>query len=580
MATLSQNVKQATSDFDDIKSAIIEQGVEVPDGTPTSEYGNKIRQIEGGSAPANLDDFIAGRMQEVTTQLEIIPDFAFSGKSNLHVVHAENATFIGKYAFSSAAGTSSSSSSSSESGDGGDEEPVGFTNKYLTHVYMPNVTTIDIGAFQGDESLEISELPENLAIIQEVAFNGCSHMHISDLPENVIYVGRNALATGNTFSLARFPQYLERLEFQSDVIDFANVDWATLPATAKYVALPSLPLVAQSLRNFLTQYTHNIVESGETWQILDVSNIPPQWFSVDFENFNNIFSTYYLSGAVEIPESVVSLRRSIFENMRLGPASVDLTVPNSVEFIGEKAFYRFHGLSTLTLNANITSILYRMCYNCENLTVVILPDQVHTIGPDAFDHCQGLTTVQLPANLQTISSSAFGNCTSLDVPEFPSTLVRIDSYAFAYAGQASSITGTLVIPDSVATIGEYAFYHAFDYIDKLIIGSGLPFVDQYAFTYFGASSSYLRIVIGPNTIQIGYDAFSYTDAKRVYIPISVTTIQDFAFAGCPSIEVYYQGDESQWNSMIISSQSGLANATVHYNASPEDIDVDIPTISA
>ena len=81
MSTLSQNIEQATKDFDDIKSAIIEQGVEVPDGTPTSEYGDKVRQIEGGSAPANLDDFIAGRMQEVTTQLEIIPDFAFSGKS-------------------------------------------------------------------------------------------------------------------------------------------------------------------------------------------------------------------------------------------------------------------------------------------------------------------------------------------------------------------------------------------------------------------------------------------------------------------------------------------------------------------
>lgn len=557
MSTLSKNIEQATRDFDDIKSAIIEQGVEVPDRTPTSEYGNKIRQIEGGSAPANLDDFIAGRMQEVTTQLEIIPDFAFSGKSNLHVVHAENATFIGKYAFSSAAGTSSSSSSSSESGDGGDEEPVGFTNKYLTHVYMPNVTTIDIGAFQGDESLEISELPENLAIIQESAFNGCSHMHISDLPENVIYVGRDALATGNTFSLARFPQYLERLEFQSTVIDFANVDWATLPATAKYVALPSFPLVAQSLRNFLTQYTHSIVESGETWQILDVSNIPPQWFSVDFENFNNIFSTYYLSGTVEIPESVVSLRRSIFENMRLGPAGVNLTIPASVEFIGERAFYQFHGLSTLTLNANITSIPHEMCYNCENLSAVVLLEQVHTIESDAFE-----------------------GCTSLGVPEFPSTLMRINSYAFANAGQASSITGTLVIPDSVGTIESHAFQYAFQYVDKLIIGSGLRFVDQYAFYYFGASSSYLRIMIGSNTLQIGFNAFSYTNAKRVYIPISVTTIQDFAFAGCPSIEVYYQGDEPQWNSMIISSQSGLTNATVHYNASPEDIDVDIPTISA
>ena len=110
MSTLSQNVKQATNDFDDIKSAIIEKGVAVADNTPTSEYGNKIRQIESGPA-ASLDEFIAGELQEVTTDLEIIPDFAFSAKTNLESVDAPNAIYIGKYAFSSAASSVSGSGS-------------------------------------------------------------------------------------------------------------------------------------------------------------------------------------------------------------------------------------------------------------------------------------------------------------------------------------------------------------------------------------------------------------------------------------------------------------------------------------
>lgn len=50
MATLEQNIEQAIADFDDIEAAIKEQGVEVPDGTDTSEYGNKIRQIVGGGS--------------------------------------------------------------------------------------------------------------------------------------------------------------------------------------------------------------------------------------------------------------------------------------------------------------------------------------------------------------------------------------------------------------------------------------------------------------------------------------------------------------------------------------------------
>lgn len=48
MATLEENIKKAIADFDDIEAAIEEQGVEVADGTDTSEYGNLIRGISGG----------------------------------------------------------------------------------------------------------------------------------------------------------------------------------------------------------------------------------------------------------------------------------------------------------------------------------------------------------------------------------------------------------------------------------------------------------------------------------------------------------------------------------------------------
>lgn len=44
MANLKQNIKQAIADFDGIKEAIEESGVEVPYDTNTSEYGNLVRQ--------------------------------------------------------------------------------------------------------------------------------------------------------------------------------------------------------------------------------------------------------------------------------------------------------------------------------------------------------------------------------------------------------------------------------------------------------------------------------------------------------------------------------------------------------
>lgn len=47
ISALQTAVEQVRSDFADIKAAIIEQGVDVPSGTATLEYGNKIRNISG-----------------------------------------------------------------------------------------------------------------------------------------------------------------------------------------------------------------------------------------------------------------------------------------------------------------------------------------------------------------------------------------------------------------------------------------------------------------------------------------------------------------------------------------------------
>lgn len=46
MADIETVVNQAISDFDNIEAAIKEMGVDVPIGTDTSEYGDKIRSIE------------------------------------------------------------------------------------------------------------------------------------------------------------------------------------------------------------------------------------------------------------------------------------------------------------------------------------------------------------------------------------------------------------------------------------------------------------------------------------------------------------------------------------------------------
>ena len=79
---------------------------------------------------------------------------------------------------------------------------------------------------------------------------------------------------------------------------------------------------------------------------------------------------------------------------------------------------------------------------------VIIPDGIEEIGEFAFYDCASLKEINLPENLTTIGSEAFRNCKSY-FPDLSSldSLKEIGDYAFSSCGASGSFT--LVIPKSV-----------------------------------------------------------------------------------------------------------------------------------
>ena len=63
--TITENVNQAVQDFDNIKQAIIDKGIEIPNGTPTSEYADKIGTIKSNGLDTST-----------------VTDFSYFGKNN------------------------------------------------------------------------------------------------------------------------------------------------------------------------------------------------------------------------------------------------------------------------------------------------------------------------------------------------------------------------------------------------------------------------------------------------------------------------------------------------------------------
>lgn len=87
-----------------------------------------------------------------------------------------------------------------------------------------------------------------------------------------------------------------------------------------------------------------------------------------------------------------------------------------------------------------------------------------------------------------------------------------------------------------------------DSIEKVVIGSGVTSIGNYAFEECHGINS---VTIGKDVKSIGEGAFStlYGGPKSITIPVSVTSIGDYAFDGWDLITVNYGGTVNQWKSM-------------------------------
>ena len=96
-----------------------------------------------------------------------------------------------------------------------------------------------------------------------------------------------------------------------------------------------------------------------------------------------------------------------------------LTLPSSLQSIGDCAFSGCKSLTSLTLPSSLQSIGDRAFYGCNSLTSLTLPSSLQSIGDSAFWGCNSLTSLTLPSSLQSIGDSAFYGCDSLSTLYIP-----------------------------------------------------------------------------------------------------------------------------------------------------------------
>ena len=212
--------------------------------------------------------------------------------------------------------------------------------------------------------------------------------------------------------------------------------------------------------------------------------------------------------SVTIGDSVTSIGNYAFRNCT---SLVGVTIPDSVTSIGTGAFHGCTSLESVTIGDSVTSIGYFAFFGCTSLASVTIPDSVTSIGAGAFDVCAGLESLTVDANntvydsrnncnavIETGSNTLIAGCKNTVIPNDVTT---VGEDAFFGCTSLTSVT----IPDSVMTIGNSAFEDCTS-LESVTIPDSVTTIVDYAFS---GCTSLASVTIPDSVTSIGFEAFGY-----------------------------------------------------------------------
>ena len=100
-----------------------------------------------------------------------------------------------------------------------------------------------------------------------------------------------------------------------------------------------------------------------------------------------------------------------------------------VEYIGASAFQDCSNLKTVQMANSVKEIEYQAFYHCEKLQNITLSDNIKVLKYHTFSDCTSLTKIELPKNLEEIEARAFYKCNLKEIT-LPKNLEKMENDVF------------------------------------------------------------------------------------------------------------------------------------------------------
>jgi hypothetical protein len=238
-----------------------------------------------------------------------------------------------------------------------------------------------------------------------------------------------------------------------------------------------------------------------------------------------------------------------------------ITIPEGIEKIGVRAFYKSHELIRADFPESLEVICDEAFRECGELNNVALY-KTKFIGFETFRMCYSFTSVVIPDTVPSLREGSFRVCSGVKTLVIGSGITEIPKSTFDYYNELE----TVEFRGKITSVGDSAFYIPTNRASSLVSIS-LLYVEHIGNSAFSGRITLSDIDLGDHLKTIGKSAFrDCRSIEAVHLPATLKSIGDEAFLGCRDLtDVYFEGKAP---AMGIGVFAGT-EAELHYTASSD-----------